>query len=203
MLTDTQCRTAKPKEKLYRLNDFNGLYLEVKPNGKKAWRYRFKLNGKSSMFALGEYPTVKLAEAREKCEQARKQVANGVSPTQARQLDKIRKVNDASNTFELIAKEWLQMKDWAEITKTRRLDMLERVVFPAIGKLLSERSLHTIYLKFFRKPLNEEHQQLPLKPVAPFHQFLSWQSRRLELIAIPYGLCARPFRLIRHSTNRH
>lgn len=91
MLNDTQCRTAKPKEKLYRLNDFNGLYLEVKPNGKKAWRYRFKLNGKSSMFALGEYPTVKLAEAREKCEQARKQVADGVSPTQARQLDKIRK----------------------------------------------------------------------------------------------------------------
>ncbi len=131
MLTDTQCRTARPKEKLYRLNDFNGLYLEVKPNGKKAWRYRFKLNDKSSMFALGEYPTVKLAEAREK----REQVADGVSLTQARQLDKIRKVNDASNIFELIAKEWLQMKDWAEITKTRRLDMPERVVFPAIGKL--------------------------------------------------------------------
>lgn len=70
MLTDTQCRSARPKEKLYRLNDFNGLYLEVKSNGKKAWRYRFKLNGKSSMFALGEYPAVKLAEAREKCEQA-------------------------------------------------------------------------------------------------------------------------------------
>lgn len=71
MLTDTQCRTARPKEKLFRLNDFNGLYLEVKPNGKRAWRYRFKLNGKSSMFALGEYPMVKLAEARKKCEQAR------------------------------------------------------------------------------------------------------------------------------------
>ncbi len=55
------------------------------------------------MVALCEYPTVKLAEARKKCEQARKQVADGVSPTQARQLDKIRKVN-ASNTFELIAK---------------------------------------------------------------------------------------------------
>lgn len=72
MLTDTQCRTAKPKEKLYRLNDFNGLYLEVKPNGKKAWRYRFKLNGKSSMFALGEYPTVKLAEV--DCPQNRRQI---------------------------------------------------------------------------------------------------------------------------------
>ncbi len=85
MLTDTHCRTARQKEKLYRLDDFNDLYLEVKPNGKKAWRYRFKLNGKSSMFALGEYPTVKLAEAREKCEQARVQVADGVSPTRARQ----------------------------------------------------------------------------------------------------------------------
>ncbi|MDI7094319.1 Arm DNA-binding domain-containing protein, partial [Escherichia coli] len=74
----------------------NGLCLEVNPNGKKAGRVRFKLNGKSSMFAIGEYPTVKLAEAREKCEQARKQGADGVSPTQARQLNKIRKVNDLS-----------------------------------------------------------------------------------------------------------
>ncbi|MGW9997068.1 Arm domain-containing DNA-binding protein [Pantoea piersonii] len=64
MLTDTQCRSVRPKEKLYRLNDFNGLYLEVKLNGKKAWRYRFKLNGKSSMFALGEYPAIKLASKR-------------------------------------------------------------------------------------------------------------------------------------------
>lgn len=109
MLTDTQCRTAKVKEKRYRLNDFNSLYLEVKPNGKKAWRYRFKLNGKSSLFALGEYPTIKLAEARKKCEQARKQVADGVSPTQARLLDKICKVNDEPNIFELIANEWLHV----------------------------------------------------------------------------------------------
>ncbi|STV88241.1 integrase [Klebsiella michiganensis] len=50
-------------------------------------------------------------------QQARKQVADGVSPTQARQLDKIRKVNEVSNTFKLIAKEWLQMKDWAELPK--------------------------------------------------------------------------------------
>ncbi|MGK2889410.1 MAG: Arm DNA-binding domain-containing protein, partial [Candidatus Malihini olakiniferum] len=59
MLTDTQCRTEKQKEKLYRINDLNGLYLEVKPNSKKALRYRFKLNGKYSMFALGEYSAVK------------------------------------------------------------------------------------------------------------------------------------------------
>ena len=96
------------------------------------------------MFVLGGYPAINLAEAREKCEQARKQVADGINPAQARQLNRIRKVNDASNTFELLAKEWLQMKDWAEITKTRRPDMLERVVFPAIGKLPVREITHHI-----------------------------------------------------------
>ena len=87
------------------------------------------------MFSLGEYPGVKLSEARERCEQARKLVSEGINPVRSRQQDKIRKVNEASNTFELIASEWLQMKDWLEITKSRRLDMLKRVVFPTIGKL--------------------------------------------------------------------
>ena len=54
MLTDMHCRTAKPRERLYRLNDRDGLYLEVKPNGVKAFRYRFKLGGKESMMGLGE-----------------------------------------------------------------------------------------------------------------------------------------------------
>ncbi|GKX62717.1 hypothetical protein SOASR032_12860 [Pragia fontium] len=52
MLTDTQYPTAKSKEKRYRINDFNGLYLEVKPNGKKSCRFRFQINGNSSMLAL-------------------------------------------------------------------------------------------------------------------------------------------------------
>ena len=55
MLTDTQCRAARPREKAYKLADGGGLVLEVKPNGVKAWRYRFKLNDKASWFALGDY----------------------------------------------------------------------------------------------------------------------------------------------------
>lgn len=61
MLTDMRCRTAKPRERLYRLNDRDGLYLEVKPNGVKAFRYRFKLGGKESMMGLGEYPVTPLS----------------------------------------------------------------------------------------------------------------------------------------------
>lgn len=135
MLTDARCRSAKPMEKLYRLNDYKGLYLEIKPSGVKAWRYRFKLAGKESLFALGAYPSVGLADAREKCEDARKLVRLGVSPVQNRQFEKIRREMDSANTFEAVAKEWLALKDWEDVTKTRRLDMLQRVVFPSIGKL--------------------------------------------------------------------
>ncbi|MDI3515890.1 MAG: hypothetical protein PWP40_3119, partial [Rhodocyclaceae bacterium] len=135
MLTDAHCRAAKPKEQLYRLNDLRGLYLEVKPNGVKAWRYRFKLGGKGSWFALGDYPTVSLPEARDKCEEARKLVKQGINPVQHRQLERLKREQDSTNTFETVAKEWLALRDWEDITKKRRLDMLERVVFPSIGKL--------------------------------------------------------------------
>lgn len=135
MLTDAHCRTAKPKEKLYRLNDYKGLYLEVKPNGVKAWRFRFKFNDKATMYALGDYPAVSLSEARQKCEEARKLIKQGINPVQNRQLERIKQAHEATNTFEAVAKEWLQLKDWEEVTKKRRLDMLERVVFPSIGKL--------------------------------------------------------------------
>jgi len=88
MLTDAHCRNAKPRDKLYRVNDYKGLYLEVKPSGVKAWRYRFKLAGKESLFALGDYPSVGLALAREKCEEARKLVKLGIRPAQNRQLER-------------------------------------------------------------------------------------------------------------------
>lgn len=135
MLTDAHCRAAKPKDKLYRINDRRGLYLEIKPNGIKAWRYRFKLGDKASWFALGDYPSVSLSDAREKCDEARKLVKLGVSPVQNRQIERIKREQDSENTFEVIAKEWLALKSWEPVTKVRRLDMLERVVFPSIGKL--------------------------------------------------------------------
>lgn len=87
------------------------------------------------MIGLGDYPAVRLSEARERSEAARKLVKEGVNPAQQRQLDRVRQANEATNTFDVIAKEWLQTKDWEDITKNRRLDMLERVVFPNIGKL--------------------------------------------------------------------
>lgn len=157
MLNDTQCRNAKPKDKPYKLRDSNGLYLEIKPNGVKAWRYRFELREegkiKESVFAIGDYANAPsgetpeeakarrdgrrftLAEARDERTKARALVKQGINPAQHRQLERIKRAQENATTFEAVAKEWLALKDWEEITKKRRLDMLTRVVFPTLGEL--------------------------------------------------------------------
>lgn len=153
MLTDTRCRNAKPLDKPYKLADANGLILEIKPNGVKAWRYRFKIAGKESMYAIGEYGSapsgetdeeaktrraaglLTLAEAREERLKARALVKQGINPAHQRQLNKIKREQDMATTFEAVAKEWIGLRDWMEVTKKRRLDMLARVVFPRIGVL--------------------------------------------------------------------
>lgn len=157
MLTDTQCRTAKAKDKPYKLTDGNGLYLEVKPNGVKAWRYRFELRVgdavKESVFAIGDYVIAPsgetpddalvrrggrrftLAEARDERNKARALVKQGINPAHNRQLERIKREQESATTFEAVAREWLALKDWEEVTKARRLNMLTRVVFPKIGAL--------------------------------------------------------------------
>lgn len=157
MLTDIQCRAAKPKDKPYKLSDGKGLYLEVKPNGVKAWRYRFELREgekkKESVFAIGDYAIAPrgetpeeaqarrdarrftLAEARDERIKARGLVKQGINPAHNRQLERIKRQQENANTFEAIAREWLALRDWEEVTKTRRLNMLTRVVFPKIGSL--------------------------------------------------------------------
>lgn len=74
-----------------------------------------------------------LAEAREERAKARSLVKQGVNPAHNRQLDKVKRAQDSANTFEVIAREWLTLKSWEPETKSRRLNMLERAVFPKIG----------------------------------------------------------------------
>ena len=135
MLNDIQCRKAKPQANPYKLPDSKGLHLEVKPNGVKAWRFRFKLSGKESVFAIGDYPAISLVDARKKRDEARDLVKQGINPAHNRQLEKIKIEQATATTFEAVALEWLALKDWEATTKARRLDMLKRIVFPSIGLL--------------------------------------------------------------------
>ncbi|MGZ4998873.1 MAG: tyrosine-type recombinase/integrase, partial [Methylomonas sp.] len=134
-VSDAALRALKPSDKQYKYAVGEGLYLEVTPGGSKLWRWKYRIDRKENRYALGSYPELSLKEAREKVEWARKLVKQGLHPAQQKQLERIKSAHEQASTFEAIAKEWLALKDWEEVTKKRRLNMLERVVFPTIGHL--------------------------------------------------------------------
>lgn len=88
-LTDIQIKRAKPQDKPYTLNDGQGLSLLINPDGSKGWRFRFRFAGKARLMSFGSYDLVSLAEAREKRDTARKQVANGIDPVEERKAQKL------------------------------------------------------------------------------------------------------------------
>lgn len=137
-VSDAALRAAKPAHKAYKISAGGGLYLEVTPSGSKLWRWKYRLLGKENRFALGSYPDLTLKEARELAETARKLVKQGLHPAQEKKLERIKAGLERANTFEAIAREWIALRDWEDITKSRRLKMLERVVFPHIGNLLAK-----------------------------------------------------------------
>ena len=107
-LSDMQIRSLKPADKLYKITDEKGLYLEVSPNGSKLWRYKYLYMGKNKRIALGRYPEVGLAEARRRRLEAREHLDNGVDPSANRKREKLIAVYQAANTFGDMAKEYLE-----------------------------------------------------------------------------------------------
>src|SRR3954468_14363749 len=106
MLNDTRIRQAKPQEKGYKLTDFDGLFLLVTSGGSKLWRFGYRFGGKQKTLALGVYPAVTLADARDRREDARKLLASGCDPSVQRKLEKIAAAA-GGNTFRDVAEELL------------------------------------------------------------------------------------------------
>lgn len=137
-LTDTKARNAKPKEKAYQLQDGNGLYLDVRPSGVKTWRYRYWITPtKDGRYTIGSYPAVSLAEARRLREWAREQVKNGIAPKEAKAVERDIAKAENANTFEIVAKEWLDKKGehWAKNSKNQITGFMYNDIFPAIGAM--------------------------------------------------------------------
>lgn len=140
-LTDTKIRSAKPGTKPYKLTDFGGLYLEVRPSGAKLWRYRYRIAGKENLFAVGEYgsapPAIGLADARAARDVARALVKQGIHPSHHRQAERLQRNTESSNTFEAVAREWIgQKKDgWSPYYAKQVETFLEDDVFKYIGGL--------------------------------------------------------------------
>lgn len=134
-LSDSAIRTAKPREKLYRLADANGLCLEVTPTGSKLWRYRYRFNGKAKMLALGIYPAVTLQKARHLRDAARQLLAEGKDPSAERKAEQEAQQSEGL-TFEALAQEWhaYRAPRWAKSTADKTAAYLESDLLPALGK---------------------------------------------------------------------
>ncbi len=133
-LTDTAIRNAKPREKQYKLYDEKGLYVLVKKAG-KYFRLDYRFGGKRKTLALGVYPDVKLVEAREKRDDARKMIANGIDPGQARKVQKSIQIEQTENSFEAVAREWFikHSQSWAESHSKKIIRRFELYIFPWLG----------------------------------------------------------------------
>ena len=135
-LTDTAVRNAKPAEKPRKLADEKGLYLLIQPAGGRYWRMDYRFAGKRKTLALGVYPDVTLAGARERRDTARSQLADGIDPGAAKQTAKLRQHQLAAESFEAIAREWFErhLANKADSHKEKVIARLERDVFPHLGR---------------------------------------------------------------------
>ena len=124
MLSTLKVKTAKPNGRTYKLADGGGLYLLVRSNGSKLWRYKFRVNGTEGLLALGTFPEVGLAEARDLHANARKQVARGISPVQARRDDKTiqakHQLERVKGAFGTVCTDWREATDAALRPSTQR-----------------------------------------------------------------------------------
>lgn len=139
-LTDAAIRTAKPKDKPYKLYDGGGLFLLVTPTKKnelpsrgapgKWWRFKYRFGGKEKLLSFGTYPEITLSSAREKRDAARKQIAEGFDPGEERKSNK-----SGSGSFEAVAREWVELKSpgWSPSHIEKTISILEKDVFPYLG----------------------------------------------------------------------
>jgi integrase len=135
-LKDITVKSAKPRTKKYKMFDGDGLYLEVLPTGAKYWRMKYYFARREKVLALGVYPHITLSDARERRAEARKLLAKGIDPGDAKRDAKRAAVLKHRNTFEAVAREWFEKREheWAPShTRARRIH-LEKHILPKLGK---------------------------------------------------------------------
>ena len=135
MFTDKEIQNAKPRAKLYRLSDGDGLHLEISPSGGKLWRLRYRFGGKEKMLALGRYPDVRGPDARKRAGEARQAVQGGRDPSAEKKIEKERARVAGDSSFESVARVWMAKvaPNLADSTRAKHNTLLETDVFPWIG----------------------------------------------------------------------
>jgi integrase len=134
-LSTAKIQNATAQEKTVRLFDGRGLYLEIAPTGSRWWRFKYRFAGKEKRISLGVYPDVGLKKARDRRDEMRKLVADGIDPSAARKQQKLMALDAAANTFEAVAREWFEKHsaNWEASYSVKLLARLEANIFPWLG----------------------------------------------------------------------
>lgn len=133
-LTDPFVKNVKPESRPRKYYDGGGLHLLVKIDGNKYWHLDYRYNGKAKMFALGVYPETTLAEARKGRESAKAVLAEGKDPMIERKAERLAATVRAENSFEALAKEWLDQRSWTEKHGLKTWQSFKNDILPAIGQ---------------------------------------------------------------------
>ena len=134
-LNALKAKQAKSKKRDYKISDEKGLYLLVKKSGAKYWRLKYRFEGKEKLLALGVFPIVSLKEARERRDEARIAIANGLDPSELKRTNKILKINAANNNFKITAHEWYekQMPQWSSSHSKRVKTAIDKDLSSTLG----------------------------------------------------------------------
>ena len=161
LLTEVRCKSAKPKEKIYYLNDGGGMRLRIRPNGSRHWLYRFRISDKEKTTSLGTYPQISLQVARARADEARGNVAEGYDPVLVKRVSRTRKVVAGEQSFGAVAKSWMDYNrdSWSGHHYERNEGLLRRYLLPDLGKMpidsVEEAFLFSVLKRVYDKGIKE------------------------------------------------
>lgn len=135
MLTRLKIESVKSSLRRQRLFDGRGLYVEIAPSGGRWWRFKYRFAGKEKRISLGVYPEVGIKDARERCEEVRKQLAAGIDPSAKRKAESATLLENTENTFKAVAEEWIRLNasKWSTGNGNKISRLFERDIYPWIG----------------------------------------------------------------------
>ena len=157
LLSETSCKTCKPKAKVYYLNDGGGLRLRIRPDGSKTWIKRYRLNGKEKAVGLGSYPPVTLKIARVKANAVISQLVEGKKPVLEKKVRSQQRSIEDNQTFGSVAREWINHNkpDWSANHTERNEGIIRRYLLPDLGRLPIQ-SIEESYLFSVLKPVYDK-----------------------------------------------
>jgi len=164
MLTDSQVKALKPRDKPYRVTDANSLRLNVTPTGGKHWQLKYRLDGAERIASLGTYPEITLAKARERANEARTLVAQGTHPLAHKKALQAAKKAEQINSFGAVTQAWIDANagSWKPYTLSQVKTFMGRYVIE--NKAIASTPIREVQSKDIRSLLQSIAKRTALNP---------------------------------------